>query len=164
MRIARTLWLGLGLLFTSGNQQAPVPLWLNADNRPNERAQEALTLLGDAATHGLDPAFYRLSVEAMTGGPRFENELTQRMSRYLQDLHQGRVDARELGLLIESRTDALDVPEALRQAALAGRLKGLVAELAPQSSQYQSLRSALASYRALARNTSLPAAPAISSG
>ena len=164
MRIVRTLCLGLGLLFTSGRQGVPLALWLDTNNRPNERAQEALTILDAAATHGLDPAFYRPSPEAMVGGARFENELTLGMIRYLQDLHQGRVDARSLGLLIENRTDARDVPEALRQAVQAGRLKDLVAELAPQSNQYRSLQSVLVTYRALARNASLPAVPALTSG
>jgi L,D-transpeptidase YcbB len=164
MGIARTSCICLALLFMGARQEAALPLWLDADNRPNDRAQEALAIIGEAGAHGLDPAFYRPSPEAMAGGVRFEGELTLGFSRYLQDLHRGRIDPRALGLLIEERTDTLDVSIALRNAVEAGRLKEFVAELTPQSNQYRSLQAALTTYRTLARNSSTPALPAITRG
>jgi murein L,D-transpeptidase YcbB/YkuD len=161
MRIARTLCMGLAV-FTSGGQQTALPLWLDGVNHPNERALDALAIIGAAGAHGLDPGFYAPSREAMAGGVRFENELTLGMTRYLEDLHRGRVDPRALGLIVEKRTDTLDVAHALHQAVEAGRLSGLVSEVAPQSTQYRSLQASLATYRALARNASLPALPAVS--
>ena len=106
MWTTRTLCFALALLLTGGWQQSAQPLWINEDGRPNARSMEALAVIGEAETHGLDPAFYRPSPEAMAGGGRFENEMTLGLTRYLQDLHQGRVDARALGLLIEKRTDS----------------------------------------------------------
>jgi murein L,D-transpeptidase YcbB/YkuD len=149
------------VLLSAGGWQETAPLWLDADGRPNARAREALSIINGAEAHGLDPMFYRPSPEAMAGGVHFENELTLGMTRYLQDLHHGRVDARTLGLLIEKRTDDLDVPDALRRALQTGRLRDLVSELAPQSNQYLSLQAALATYRALARNTSIPDLPPV---
>lgn len=162
--IARIICFCLALLWSGGWQDVSVPLWLSADSRPNQRAQEALAIIGEAEAHGLEPAFYRPSPEAMAGGMRFEKELTFGLTRYLQDLHRGRIDPRDLGLLVETRTDDLDVPEALRQALQAGRLRDLVSELAPQSNQYRSLQAALDTYRALAHDSSLPALPAIARG
>lgn len=175
MGLARAIGLGLTIVLASTaprlrldsasrpDQVSEAPLWIDASGQPNERARQALAIIADATGHGLNPADYRPPESALAGGARFESQLTLGLSRYLQDLRQGRVDPRALGLKIETRADVLDVHEALRQAVAAGRLGELVSEQASQSNQYRSLQVALVTYRALAADTTLPRLSAIKS-
>jgi len=147
----------------SPGQVSEAPLWLNAWGQPNERARQALAVIDDAASHGLAPVHYRPNEPALAGGARLETDLTRGLIRYLGDLRAGRVNPRTVGLRLDVDKDAADdLPVRLRTAALAGRLDGLVTELAPGSSQYRNLRTALSIYRALVAGPALPPVPAIS--
>jgi len=139
------------------------PLIWSRDGRPSAEAQQALVLLGDAATHGLDPADYDAERLAQAAGnlarqgpvdsaalATFENRLTAAMTRYVGDLHHGRVAAHELPQGYSLRRSAFDPEAALRRALEGGRLADLARESAPRFAQYERLREALAQYRALA--------------
>src|SRR5690606_35412366 len=78
----------------------PEFLWVS-DSDVNERAREAVRVLGEAASHGLDPAEYGISIPASPAGAsgeaarrrellRFEMEMTARMLRYASDALRGR--------------------------------------------------------------------------
>jgi len=178
MGLARVIGLGLTIVLalppaaprltqdpaSRPDQVSEAPLWLDAWNQPNERARQALAVLADATSHGLDPADYRPGEASLGGGPRLESDLTRGLIRYLGDLRVGRADPRVIGLRLDVPHDVLDdLPVRLRLAALTGRLPDLVAEQAPRWNQYQALRTALGWYRALASDDSLPPLPAISS-
>lgn len=142
---------------------------------PGTRALQAVELLMDARSHGLEPGDYdadalRQSMQRAAQEPldpatvaELERKLTAAMERYLGDVHSGRIDPQKLphGYAAPGRV-AFDPPSYL-QAALASGLPAAIREAAPRFPQYERLREALAQYRALVDHpawlTPLPALP-----
>ncbi|HYN64986.1 MAG TPA: L,D-transpeptidase family protein [Candidatus Limnocylindrales bacterium] len=165
----------LALLWLAGpTRAAPAdPVWLDAADRPNASARDALRLLADAGADGLAPRDYRAAelaeqaaaLDAAPGAeaapqPAFERDLDAAMRRYLHDLHLGRIDPRALGFRVaRPGAAAPDFAALLQAAAAAGRLPQVVAELRPRLGQYAKLREALARYRVLAADGSLGRLP-----
>src|SRR5690606_30197850 len=96
---------GIGKALVEYYSANPDFIWVG-DDGPNERAREALRVLGEAASHGLSPADYAVSVPAgaATTGEvarkaeaiRFEMELSLRALRYARDAQGGRVNPNKL--------------------------------------------------------------------
>lgn len=138
-------------------------LWFEG-GRPTPQARQAVELLVDAASHGLDPADYnaqalRQPIErAAQGDPGapdaiapLDQALTNAMQRYLADLHRGRVDPRQMGEDFSAPgPDKFDPAATLRSALAANRLAEAAREAAPRLPIYERLREALAHYRELA--------------
>ena len=144
------------------------PLWLSTNHRPNADASEALALLREAGSEGLDAATYRsaeleasartLTSDAPAGASdlaEFDLRLTDSMLRYLRHLHFGRVDPRRLGFDLTIPPDAHVVPAVLYAAVAEHRVAETAAGLRPPLAEYDALRTALAEYRALAGDPSL---------
>ena len=124
-------------------------------------AREAVSLLADAASHGLAPDEYGATglqrlVEQLATNPAapaagpLGDALTRAMLRYLADLHHGRVDPRRLHLdFAAPREDHFDAEALLLQALAAGRVAAAVDAAAPRLPQYRALREALAGLRSL---------------
>lgn len=146
-----------------------------AGGRPTGQAQQAIELLSDAASHGLEPRDYdadslgRAVLGAAPGldpaaAARLDHRLTAALERYFADLHDGRIDPAQLprGYLAPKR-ERFDAGAYLRQALGSQRLPEAAREAAPRLAQYERLREALASYRELADHaawrTSLPPLP-----
>lgn len=158
-------------LYRAGGHQA---LWLDAAQRPNRAAGEALALLADAASHGLDPADYHatqlaqsaaalktpLRADQLAAAVDFELAMSTSMLSYLQHLHVGRVHPPAIRFRIPPRAQEHDFAGMLLAALSDGRLAQAVDGFAPALGQYRSLRAALARYRALAADTRLPSWPA----
>jgi murein L,D-transpeptidase YcbB/YkuD len=143
--------------------------------RPGTRALQAVELLMDARSHGLEPGDYdadalRQSLQRAAQEPldpataaELEVKLTAAMERYLGDVHSGRIDPQKLphGYSAPGRP-AFD-PAAYLKTALASGLPAAARDAAPRFPQYERLREALAQYRALvdqpAWKTPLPALP-----
>lgn len=134
--------------------------WLEL-GRPGPQAVQAIELLADAASHGLDPQDYRVPAlheawRATQGAgtraeaERFAHALDEAMQRYLGDLHDGRVAPAAVHLRhpLPARP-AFDAAGALRDALAAHDLLGAVRRAAPALPQYERLREALARYRTL---------------
>lgn len=150
-------------------------------NRPTTSALEAVEILTAAASHGLEPKDYdadglaRAMARAAQGPldaatiARLEQTLTAAMERYLADVHGGRIAAQQLpyGRTAPQR-NPFDSAAYLQEARFRGRLREAAEDAAPRLSQYQQLRFALASYRALiddpAWNTPLPSLPPATRG
>ena len=150
--------------------------------RPSPQARQAVELLAAAAAHGLDPQDYAVGAlqqalaQAATGpwpDPAsvefIETTLTRAMQRYLQDVHGGRIDPRQLRQRYEPvRREAFDAAATLQAALAARRLPEAAREAAPRMPLYDRLREALASYRALgepeAWRVPLPPLPAARRG
>ncbi|MEP6588997.1 MAG: peptidoglycan-binding protein, partial [Polaromonas sp.] len=142
-----------------GAMAADGPLWFEG-GRPDAQARQAVELLAAAASHGLEPQDYnaRALMQAVTraaqGLPpepatlaRLEPALTAAMAHYLVDLHQGRIDPRQIHHHFDSRRDAFD-PQAYLQTAVAqNRLAEAAQEAAPRLPLYERLRETLAQYR-----------------
>jgi murein L,D-transpeptidase YcbB/YkuD len=149
--------------------------------RPGPQAGQAVAVLAAAATHGLDPRDYRAAAlqqalaQAAQGAPperaaaaRLEAELTWAMERYLKDVHEGRVDPRQLHQRYSPvRREPFDASATLREALRADRVAEAARDAAPRMPLYERLRDALARYRALpdeAWREPLPALPAAARG
>ena len=149
--------------------------------RPTASALEAVEILAASAGHGLEPKDYdadglaramaRAAQEPLDAATiaRLEQTLTAAMERYLADVHGGRIDAQQLpyGRNAPQR-NPFDSAAYLQEARFRGRLREAAEDAAPRLSQYQQLRFALASYRALiddpAWNTPLPSLPPATRG
>lgn len=156
---------------------AEVGAWLDPAGRPGPSALQALDLLTDAASHGLQPDDYAASAlrrvvqrAGRQGLPapdptRLAQALDAAMQRYLSDLRGGRVDPRQLQQdFTPARSQPFDAAALLQRSLATGRLADAVREATPALPQYQQLREALAAYRALADHPAwqqpLPPAPA----
>jgi hypothetical protein len=95
-------------------------LWVDTAGQPTPLAQQALALLADAASHGLDARDYGLPVLQQQAGAADAATLQAALLRYLRHLHEGRAlaPARPAGL----RREPFD--------AVARRLRGTAAWLA----------------------------------
>lgn len=136
--------------------------WIRA-GRPDALARQAVQLLSDAPSHGLDARDYAADALARAvadagAGPapnaaavaRLEAALDAGMRRYLHDLHAGRIDPRRLHPRHAAPPrDGFDASALLQRALERGDLAGAVREAAPPLTQYERLREALAAHRAL---------------
>ena len=144
------------------------PLWVDGAGRPSADADAALGLLSGAAADALDPADY--GAPALEGQARalahaqrptastaaaFETGLSEAMLRYLEHLHNGRVDPRAIGFRMTAPRDEHDYAERLRSAVAGHRVENLATELAPPFVLYRNLRDLLRRYRELAADSTL---------
>jgi len=173
-RTALLAWLG-------ASQASGALPWFDGD-RPTVSAHEAVELLSDAASHGLQPRDYEVgalrdalmrAASASTPDPaadeRLDQALTAAMRRYLSDLHDGRVTPRQATAGFSwPAADAFDAAAVLQRSLAAGRLADAVQQAVPRLPLYEQLREALARYRALAGHPAwrepLPPLPAAGRG
>lgn len=170
------LVFALALLCGGAAVAAEGPRWFDGAHA-TPQAREALQLLADAASQGLDPRDYEAerlvrSVEAIGAAPlpdaaaitRLEAALSAAVRRYATDLHDGRVDPHALypGFALPAR-EPFDASGWLASALASGRLAEAARALAPALPQYERLRQALAAQRRLVGHAAwqqpLPALP-----
>ncbi|HJV59756.1 MAG TPA: L,D-transpeptidase family protein [Albitalea sp.] len=168
-------------LWCAGAHATMASPWLDGE-RPSAQARQAVELLSDAASHGLEPEDYdasplrRALSRASQGAQaddadaaRLAQSLTAAMRHYLADLHDGRVDPRSVHHNFEPpQRRGFDAAAVLDAALAAHRLPQAVQEATPQVPLYGHLREALARYRALGDHPAwrrpLPPLPAASRG
>lgn len=152
-------------------------LWFDGGH-PSTQARQAVSLLLEARSHGLDPRDY--DAEALAGavaraaasGPAtgaaasLDRRLTAAMERYLGDLRRGRIAHEQLPHGYTASNGGPFDPAAVLRAALgSGQLREAVAAAAPRFAQYERLREALAVYRTMdARAWAEPLPPLPASG
>lgn len=169
-RLVRAVATGLLLGVLAALQPvAAAPRWLGDDGRPTALAREALALLADAASDGLDVRDYdAAALAARPPDAAWAATLEARLLRYLRHLHAGRVTPRQLGFrVVATPLDDAALAQRLEVAIAQGVLAPLVAELRPALVQYRQLRTALERYRAFAGDASLaplPIGPTVRSG
>lgn len=127
---------------------SPPLVWIDAQGRPTAPALQAIALFDTANQHGLTPGHYR-PARPPSQSALFDSELSRGLLRYLRDLHLGRVNGNALGYHLSPRTDTIDLPALVREAAT-GRVTEIAHSLLPRMRQYASLQHALVTYRALA--------------
>jgi L,D-transpeptidase YcbB len=160
MTMTKLLLLTACLLCTAAAWAAPALPWFDG-TRPSAQAQSALAVLADAPSHGLDardydmPALQHALDRAMQDPPlapesaaQLDQALTTAMLRLLQDLHGGRV--RPAPRVRTAQRDRFDAAATLQAALALQDLPLAVRQAVPPLAQYERLREALASYRALA--------------
>ncbi len=156
------LLLALGCISALATPASESSPWFDASGRPNAQARLALALLADAPSHGLvaedyqTPALAQLMQQAerepLPDGARqsrLAQALTAALQRYLRDLHQGRLDPRQVHHDFEPPArNGFDAEALLASALQTRRLAEAVQAAAPQLPLYGQLRQALAQLRA----------------
>ncbi|PZO78397.1 MAG: hypothetical protein DI629_11895 [Mesorhizobium amorphae] len=134
----------------------PDLLWIDAEGRPNARAQEAIAVMGEAASHGLQASDYAVAMPLGGGDEaarhaeaiRFEMALSARALRYLSDATGGRIDPNRLSGFHDFALKPFDGAADLARLGRAKSVRAALESAHPQIPQYTKLREALASVRA----------------
>jgi len=159
------LWGAAFMVFSEVVTANPELLWF-ADGYAKPEARQAVRILDEAGLDGLEPDDYpvgelRRSIMALpedqsldpSDATRLDEQLTSAMTHYLNDLHYGRINPRDLHAKFALMPpDPFDAGEFLRAALADQRLPEAARQAAPAIPLYERLRNALAGYRTLAGN------------
>lgn len=129
----------------------PQDIWLT-DGKPNEKAQAALKVLGEAADDGLERADY--AVDVPTDGAtdaeqmRFEMALSARFLRYVRDASSGRIDPNRISGYYDFPGKPVDYAAILKDIPAKVDVAAFLQEQHPRNAEYRALRQELATLRA----------------
>ncbi|PBB99756.1 murein L,D-transpeptidase [Mesorhizobium sp. WSM3862] len=137
-------------------------IWVTGD-APNSRAQDAVRVLGEAASYGLTPADYSVDVPAAATNAalpearakelvRFEMALSARVLRYAHDAQSGRVDPNRMTGYYDFPAKPLDLEGVLKTLAHTQEVRTYLESRHPQNPEYQALRVELESLQASEEN------------
>ena len=116
--------------------------------QPTAQARSLVAIFAAAADKGLDPADYALP---HTGDDaHFDVAMTAAAMQYASDLHQGRVDPRDLGFDLDVDARRLYLPALMTSLSQSADPAALLASIEPKSEDYRGLIAALATYRRIA--------------
>lgn len=137
-------------------------IWVTG-NEINERGRDAIRVLGEAASYGLSPADYAVSVpsERLTIADegereseliRFEMALSARVLRYARDAESGRINPNKLSGYHDFPEKPFDMVGALKILSLATDARGWLEARHPDSPEYRALRVELEALNASAED------------
>ncbi|MGX5828514.1 L,D-transpeptidase family protein [Mesorhizobium sp. 43Arga] len=137
-------------------------IWVNGTS-PNNRAQDAVRVLGEAASYGLTSADYTVDVPATTSAStddaaklrelvRFEMALSARVLRYAHDAQNGRVEPNRMTGYYDFPAKPLDMVGVLKTLAHTQEVRTYLESRHPQNAEYQALRVELEALQASAEN------------
>ncbi|PBC20832.1 MULTISPECIES: murein L,D-transpeptidase [unclassified Mesorhizobium] len=137
-------------------------IWVNGPS-PNNRAQDAVRVLGEAASYGLTPTDYTVDVPATTSAStddaaklrelvRFEMALSARVLRYAHDAQNGRVEPNRMTGYYDFPAKPLDMVGVLKTLAHTQEVRTYLESRHPQNAEYQALRVELEALQASAEN------------
>ncbi|MBX3578145.1 MAG: L,D-transpeptidase family protein [Rhizobiaceae bacterium] len=129
----------------------------------NGRAMEAVRVLGDAGSHGLEPDEYAISVPPaaysvdqtaarMRDLVQFEMTLSARVLRYVRDAQGGRIDPNKLSGYHDFPAKAFDPAAVLATLAHTQQVRTFLESRHPQNAEYQALRVELEALEASEEN------------
>jgi murein L,D-transpeptidase YcbB/YkuD len=128
------------------------------------QARQLLEAMRHAEVFGLSPRDFAgpvLAIESLSRRQELASldlAITAAASRFLKQLHDGRVPPTDAGYALHRRRAPLDVPAALREIASAADVPQALAQVEPRTAQYRALKQALARYRLIQdEHASLPA-------
>lgn len=138
-------------------------VWIR-NSRPSAQALAMINAFENADAKGLNPLDYEAGrwqprLQNLAGDAalaEFEVSLTASAMRYLSDVHTGRVDPRSVGFDFSIEAKKLYRPDAVWQVANAADVNAAIAQIEPQSEDYKSLLTALATWRTIADDAALP--------
>ncbi len=149
------------------------PAWFDSSCRPLH-AQDVIDILVEASAHGMDPDAYAATAlatvleERKRGQPvhapeiaEYDLRLTVALFRYLSQLHNGRVDPRQVVPNFAHAAKELALAEAVRRAMSESSLDVIVDSAAPRYPAYERLRRALDRYRNLEREAFVEPLPVV---
>ncbi|UVK37001.1 murein L,D-transpeptidase [Mesorhizobium sp. AR10] len=137
-------------------------IWVSGTSL-NSRAQDAVRVLGEAASYGLTPADYMVEVPTANAPPgdtgahlkelvRFEMALSARVLRYAHDSQSGRVDPNRMTGYYDFPAKPLDMEGVLKTLAHTQQVRTYLESRHPQNPEYQALRVELETLQASAEN------------
>ncbi|TJU94156.1 MAG: murein L,D-transpeptidase [Mesorhizobium sp.] len=137
-------------------------IWVGGTT-PNSRAQDAVRVLGEAASYGLTPADYTVEVPAASASTadeaarlkelvRFEMALSARVLRYAHDAQSGRIEPNRMTGYYDFPAKPLDLVGVLKTLAHTQEVRTYLESRHPQNPEYQALRVELESLQASAEN------------
>ena len=153
----------IGKALVAYYSENPSFIWISADEL-NDRARQAVRVLGEAASYGLDPADYQVDLPAQASAAvdpdartreliRFEMALSARVLRYIHDAHDGRIDPNRISTgYYDFPAKPLDMKAALGALAQAQDVRAYLEARHPQNPEYKALRVELEALRASAEN------------
>src|SRR6266550_2672237 len=109
------------------------------------QARVLLSLFAAAADKGLNPTDYVLPAAADEA--HFDVAMTVAAMRYASDLHQGRIDPRDLGFDLDVDSRRLYLPALLTNISQSPAPAALFTAVEPQNDNYRGLLAALTTYR-----------------
>ncbi len=137
-------------------------IWVTG-NDVNARGREVVRVLGEAASHGLSPADYSISIP--TGGLtvsdastrnsdliRFEMALSARVLRYIHDAEAGRINPNRISGYHDFPAKPIDMVAALKILSLATDARAWLEARHPQNAEYRALRVELEALNSSAEN------------
>ncbi|PLP57497.1 hypothetical protein CYK37_20435 [Mesorhizobium loti] len=135
-------------------------IWVT-NGEPNERAKQAMRVLGDAATYGLASQDYLVDVPASASTDpatraeemiRFEMALSARVLRYVDDAQDGRIDPNRISGYYDFPAKPVDREGALKTLARTQEVGTYLESRHPQNAEYQALRVELEALKASEEN------------
>ncbi len=137
-------------------------IWVSGTS-VNTRAVEAMRVLGEAGSYGLDPADYAVRPPSpgfdMTDMParhrdliRFEMALSARVLRYVRDAFGGRIDPNRISGYYDFPEKPLDLEAVLATLSRTRDVRPYLESRHPQNERYQALRAELEVLRASREN------------
>src|SRR6266852_1162843 len=125
------------------------------DGQPTSQALTVIDLLQAADAKGIHAADYdgpRWAARLKKiDPPRFDLALTVALMRYISDLHIGRVNPRNVRFELDIEHKKYYLPDLVAQVRGSGAPSLLLSTIEPSYGEYKRLQTALAAYRALAR-------------
>ncbi len=135
-------------------------IWIG-NNQVNERAREALRVLGEADSYGLPAADYAISVPSKGSVDdaewkreliRFEMALSAKVLRYIHDATNGRIVADRISGYYDMPDKPVDMVAELTTLSAASQVRTILESRHPQGAEYRALRVELESLKASAEN------------
>lgn len=133
---------------------------------PTAQARAMMRVLRDAEVFGLRAQDYQGAwsspAVALSGSgdhasaAAFDESLSTCATRFLHDVHFGRIDPRSAGFNLTGTRAPLDIPVLLTRLQTTDDTDAVIASVEPQFLHYQLLKAALARYRLLAAGTAVP--------
>ena len=123
------------------------PVWTR-NGQPTAQAHALVAIFAAAAEKGLDPADYALP--QTNDDAHFDVAMTAAAMQYASDLHQGRVDPRDLGFNLDIDARRLYLPALMTSLSQSTDPAAVLASVEPKSENYRGLLAALATYRRIA--------------
>jgi murein L,D-transpeptidase YcbB/YkuD len=145
-------------------------IWVTGSS-PNDRAQQALRVLGEAASYGLTPDDYTVEVPSAASTSvdpeartkeliRFEMALSARVLRYVHDAQDGRIDPNRISTgYYDFPAKPLDMQAVLGALAHTQEVRAYLESRHPQNPEYQALRVELEALEASAATVRGPMTP-----
>lgn len=142
-----------------------LPFWTQ-NGKPTAQAQAVIASLAEADSKGLNAADYdaqlfadwlsRLNSSEATDPQEiasFDVGLSLSLMRYASNLYVGRINPRHVNFGLNIEPKKPDLPALVRQIAYSDKPEAIISGLEPKLRLYENLKTALARYRALAKES-----------